>query len=165
MKIIVLLALTVIITTTCHAQYSRHIVQLTDKGNNSYSLDNPSSFLSQRAIDRRTRYNISIDSLDLPVTQMYVDSISRIPGVKVLSKSKWLNQVLIQSTDAAALAKIQSFPFVKFVKGIGFRTAGIASPVREKFNERIEPVNFANTTAQRTAGDVYNYGNNYRIKG
>ncbi|HZI54538.1 MAG TPA: hypothetical protein VFD56_12570, partial [Chitinophagaceae bacterium] len=49
------------------AQLSRYIVQLKHKGATVYSLANPSPYLSQRAIDRRARYNISVDSTDLPV--------------------------------------------------------------------------------------------------
>ena len=96
-----------------HAQFTRYIVRLTDKGSNPYSLSNPSQYLGARAIARRARYNIPIDSADLPVTPRYLDSIRLSGNVTILNVSKWLNQVCIKTTDAAALAKINGFSFVK----------------------------------------------------
>jgi hypothetical protein len=50
-------------------------IQLKDKEGSLYSLDNPAEFLSQRAIDRRLRYQIPIVENDLPVSQVYLDSL------------------------------------------------------------------------------------------
>jgi hypothetical protein len=106
-----------------NAQYPKLIIQFKDKSSNTYSLSNPSEFLSQRAIERRIRYNIPIDSTDLPVTEKFVDSIRLAGSVRVLSASKWLNQVLIETADQNAIRKITSLPFVKSAKGIGYRAA------------------------------------------
>lgn len=92
-------------------QFSRYIIRFKDKGTNPYSLANPSQYLTARSIQRRTRYGIAIDSTDLPITPRYIDSIRLAGAVTILNTSKWLNQVAIQTTDAAALAKISSFPF------------------------------------------------------
>jgi hypothetical protein len=102
-----------------YAQYTRYIIKFKDKQNNPYSISNPSQFLSQRAIDRRTRYNISIDSTDLPVTPRYIDSLRLAGTVTILNVSKWLNQVAIKTSDAAALTKINSFPFVVSTAPVG----------------------------------------------
>ena len=91
------------------AQFSRYIIQLKDKGTSPFSFANPSQYLTQRALDRRLRYNIAIDSSDLPVTPRYIDSIRLSGNVTILNSSKWLNQVAIKTSDAAALAKINSF--------------------------------------------------------
>ena len=98
---------------TTSAQYSRHLIQLKDKQASAVKIKDPTSFLSRKAIDRRIRYKIDIDSTDLPVVTAYIDSIRNAGTVKVLSYSKWLNQVLIQTTDATALNKISGFSFVK----------------------------------------------------
>ena len=42
-------------------------VQLTDKQSTTYSLDKPEEFLSERAVQRRVRQGIAVDSTDLPV--------------------------------------------------------------------------------------------------
>src|SRR5687768_4959813 len=94
-------------------QPTRYLVKFKNKAGNPFSLTNPSAYLSQRSIDRRTRYSIDLDSTDLPVTPQYIDSIKSVPNVTVLNVSKWLNQVSIQTTDAAnALSAINSFSFV-----------------------------------------------------
>src|SRR6476620_4215629 len=111
----------ILLTLFSEAQNSRYIIQFRNKGSNPYSLANPSAYLSQRAIDRRTKYSIQIDSTDLPVTPRYIDSVRLAGAVTILNASKWLNSVSIQTTDATALAKINSFPFVKSSKAVGAR--------------------------------------------
>lgn len=111
-KYLLLLFLSMFFFLNNYAQFSRYIIKLKDKGTNPFSISNPSQYLSQRAIDRRTKYNIAIDSTDLPVSPNYIDSIRLSGSVTVLNSSKWLNQVAIKTTDTAALAKINSFPFV-----------------------------------------------------
>jgi len=138
------------------AQFSRHIVQFKNKANTPFSFTSPTQFLSQRAIDRRTRYGIAIDSTDLPVTPRYLDSLRAAGAVTVLNVSRWLNQVSIQTTDAAALQKINSFPFVEAVRPIAARIGG-GSGRRSTGSEEILKENAVfNTTA-----DHFNYGASY----
>lgn len=158
-KIIVVLSTTIWITKAT-SQYPKLIIQLKDKGNSTFSLNNASQFLSPRAIQRRTRYNIPIDSADLPVTQRYIDSIRLAGNVTVLSTSKWLNQVLIQSTDQNAINKIRSFTFVRLVQSIGLRTNN--NTIVERFKEEVKPLERSiQTSPQRTGADYFNYGNSY----
>src|SRR5882757_6816701 len=95
-----------------YAQFSRYIIRFKHKGTNPFSLSNPSQYLTARAISRRTQYGIALDSTDLPITPRFIDSIRLAGAVTILNTSKWLNQVAIQTTDANALIKINSFPFV-----------------------------------------------------
>ena len=80
-------------TVVCEAQYTRHIIELKDKKGTTFSLSNPSAYLSAKAIARRTKQKLSIDSTDLPVSAAYLDSIRAVPNVTILNVSKWLNQV------------------------------------------------------------------------
>src|ERR1700745_1236101 len=80
------------------AQFSRYIIKLKDKNGTSYSLSNPISYLSQRAIDRRAHFSISIDSTDLPVNSSYITQIKNVPNVTILNISRWLNAVTIQTS-------------------------------------------------------------------
>ena len=98
-----------------HAQtsLSRYVIQLTDKKGSPYTLADPEAYLSAAAVQRRARRNIPIDPSDLPVSPVYLDSIGGVPNVELLNRSKWLNQVLIRTTDSAALARILGFPFVR----------------------------------------------------
>ena len=82
-KIVLLLFIALFIAKAdSYAQFSRYIVRLKDKGTNPFSISNPIQYLTQRSIDRRTRYNIAIDSTDLPVTPRYIDSI-RLAGAVI----------------------------------------------------------------------------------
>ncbi|GAB4091207.1 S8 family serine peptidase [Flaviaesturariibacter terrae] len=156
MKSKLLLALALIATTASQAQTTRYLVRLRNKGANSFTLAAPGAYLSQRAVDRRTRYGIAVDSTDLPVTQRYIDSIASVPNVTILNRSKWLNAVSIQTTDAAALTRIQAFPFVSSVSGISFRLAGIRSAGNNKFTQ--PPGTAAPMRVEQTEADTYNYG-------
>lgn len=137
------------------AQFSRHIIELTDKKGTIHALSNPQTFLSSEAIARRKQFNITIDSTDLPVSKAYLDSIAKAGKVEILNSSKWLNQVLIKTTDQAALNKISQFPFVKKTSPIANRPSTINE---EKFIETVTETNASQTIAS-TKATTLNYGN------
>ena len=97
----------------CKSQYSRFLIELSDKKGSPYKLSSPEFFLSTETILRRKSFNIASDSTDLPINQSYLDSIKNSGKVEILSVSKWLNMVLVKTTDPTALNKIRQFPFVK----------------------------------------------------
>lgn len=146
--------------TDGHAQFTRYIVKLKDKGTNPYSISNPIQYLTQRSIDRRTRYGIAIDSTDLPITPRYIDSIRMAGAVTILNTSKWLNQVAIRTTDAAALAKINSFPFVLSTGPIASIVQTNDVPVNKKLDADFTDLPGAPAPSIITA-DYYNYGQSY----
>ncbi len=142
------------------AQFSKYIIRLKDKGTNPFAISNPIQYLTQRSIDRRTRYSIAIDSTDLPITPRYIDSIRMAGAVTILNTSKWLNQVLIQTTDAAALAKINGFPFVLSSGPMApFNRAG-DKPVNKKLDVKVTEAPNTNPSNVVLA-DHYNYGASY----
>lgn len=162
-KIFTLIAL-LWIGIVAQAQYSRYLVRFTDKKGTAHTLAAPATYLSPKAIERRTRQHITIDSTDLPVSAAYLDSLRKIPNVTVLNTSKWLNQALIRTTDANALVKINSYPFVKAAAPIGLRTqANDHADLVNKFTETVTPLEPAasNQTARVTDADALNYGSNY----
>ena len=143
------------------AQFSKYVIRFKDKAGTPFTLNNPSQYLSARAIQRRTRQNISVDSTDLPITPRYIDSISLAGNVTILNKSKWLNQVCIQTTDAAALAKINSFSFVISANPVR-RTEQIEiseKKTKNKFNEDVSQT--AVTQSLQNTTDYYNYGSSF----
>lgn len=90
-------------------------VAFTNKNQTTFSLNDPEKYLSERAIQRRIRQHIAIDSLDLPVNQVYIQQITDL-GVQVVHASKWLNGITVKSAiDSFALKALQ-FPFVKEVQ-------------------------------------------------
>jgi serine protease AprX len=143
--------------TEASSQFTKRVVFFTDKNGTPYSLNNPTAFITQRAADRRARYNLAIDSTDLPVISRYIDSIRLAGAVTILGRSKWLNAVMIQTNDANAIAKINSFPFVKKTDSIALK-ANNSLPFVDKFAPLPStPTTTTNRTEQTTA-DTFNYG-------
>lgn len=146
-------------TTVGNAQYSRYIIRFINKNGTPYTLSNPAAYLSAKAIERRTKQKIPLDSTDLPVSPAYLESVRSIPGVTVLNKSNWLNQICIRTTDPAALAKINSLPFVN-------TAFPIAARVYTESSNRIKAEPFTasplrmNSTNSALEND-YNYGNTF----
>lgn len=109
--------------TAAHAQVIseyKYWVGFTDKKNSPYSVERPKEFLSYKALDRRTKYHIEIDSTDIPVNSSYIDKIAGLEGVAVRNRSKWLNGVTIHLQDTAVIDEIKKMPFVKEVKLVGY---------------------------------------------
>jgi serine protease AprX len=162
---LVLLLCGMFFSFTASSQYSRYIIRLKDKNGTAYTINNPSAYLSAKAIARRTRYKISIDSADLPVRAAYLDSIKAVPNVIILNVSKWLNQVCIKTTDAAALVKINSFSFVKSSNPVAVRMIQplpVKSDKWEAFNQVpvALPFRVNDITGIQGIQDFYNYGSN-----
>jgi hypothetical protein len=53
-----------------------------------------------------------IDSTDLPIDRAYIDSIRKVGGVQIISRSKWLNELLVETSDPHAINRINALPFV-----------------------------------------------------
>jgi len=111
---ILFIAAVMAISTTLFAQQPKHVVFLKNKDNNPYSLDNPLAFLTQRALDRRSKAGIPLDLKDLPVTPSYISQIASA-GAAVVYPLKWFNAVVISTGNPQVLATIQSFPFVDHI--------------------------------------------------
>jgi serine protease AprX len=95
-----------------YAQEYKYLIHFKDKNNNGFSLTDPGAFLSNKSIQRRTKQNIKIDSTDLPVTASYIDSLSMLPTLKILNKSRWFNQVLISLSDTSVLQQVFQYSFI-----------------------------------------------------
>ncbi len=136
----------------------KYWIQFTDKGNNPYSLSNPSAYLSADAIQRRTNFNIALDSADLPVTPSYITAVAQT-GVTVRAVSKWLNGVVIITSDTAALNQINQLPFVQAVNTVGLRTSTTTSDkFADETFEELQPETDRNATVHTT---MLNYGQSY----
>lgn len=91
---------------------SKYKIEFLNKNNNSYSISIPEEFLSTKAIERRNKYGIEINSIDLPIPPTYIDSI-KSTGVTIISQSKWLNTIIISNYNSSSLEQIYNFSFVK----------------------------------------------------
>jgi hypothetical protein len=102
----ILLAAILISSCSLFAQAPmKYWVQFSDKGNNTFTIGNPSAYLSPRALQRRANMGIAIDSTDLPCTPMYVAGVAGT-GATVHAQSKWLNGVVIVTSDTNDINQI-----------------------------------------------------------
>ncbi|PKP33932.1 MAG: peptidase S8 [Bacteroidetes bacterium HGW-Bacteroidetes-17] len=92
-----------------------YFVKFTDKSQTAYSINNPSQFLSLKALNRRLKNKIPITSQDLPVDQSYIDLVSDA-GAKFMFITKWMNGIGISSVDPEELETIGNLPFVESVE-------------------------------------------------
>lgn len=99
-----------VIVASVSAQ-DKYFVKFTDKENSIYSIENPSEFLSERAITRRSKQGISITPEDLPVNLNYIQQVQST-GASVNYSLKWFNGVVVTITSSNQLSTIQSLPFV-----------------------------------------------------
>jgi len=91
----------------------KYFIAFTDKNNSPYSINQPSEYLSQRAIDRRDRQGIEIDMKDLPCNPDYLQGVKDI-GVELLNPTKWLNGVTVETDDPDKINQISNLPYVKY---------------------------------------------------
>lgn len=85
-------------------------VYFKDKKDIQQYLDTPLLMLSQRALDRRTRQHIEIDTTDVPIHRPYVEEVKAI-SEKYIAHSKWFNTVHVRVT-AEQKERIRELPFV-----------------------------------------------------
>ncbi len=114
-RALLLIACTFLLSAFAQGQ-NRYFVYLTDKGasSNNFSLANPGQYLSERALARRTKESIAIDSTDIPVNEMYLQEIANT-NAEVFFASKWLNGVLIQANDFI-IGQVEQLPFVDSIR-------------------------------------------------
>jgi len=168
-KIATLVILLIATTGLVQAQFTRYIIQLTDKKGTPYTISAPSAYLSAKAIARRTKQQRAIDSTDLPVNPAYLQSIRNVPNVTVLNNSKWLNQVLVKidisqpGNLANALAAINALSFVKRSDSIAPRintgSDNVSNTLADATN--LAPVSVNQVAQQTGIAAAFDYGSMY----
>ncbi|WP_158849523.1 S8 family peptidase [Algibacter sp. L1A34] len=131
-------------------------VYLVDKENESVYLADPILMLSQKAIDRKERHGVSIDSRDIPVNETYISALKSANGITILAKSKWFNTVHIrgEKTDIENLFLNQNSlldPEKRFIDKIVFADRSEAALERSANNKT--------KTKLETTLTTFDYGN------
>ena len=94
----------------------RYAVFFKYKPQQEFSLANPSQFLTSKALQRRDREKLALDSLDLPVAASYLQGI-RPAIVELLYSSKWLNAAVVVA-DTTGKKWMEALPYVEKVNWI-----------------------------------------------
>lgn len=104
------LLLLTLVSASATAQVNRYMVFFSDKAGTPHAVSSPSTFLSPRALERRTKAGAAVTNADLPVTPGYVTQV-RATGAKAFFTSRWMNGVLVEATSTQITA-IEALPFV-----------------------------------------------------
>jgi len=104
------LMLVILVSAAARAQTNRYMVFFADKSGTPHSVGVPSTFLSDKAVQRRTKAQAAIVDEDLPVVPGYVTQV-RATGAKAFFTTRWMNGVLVEATPSQ-LASIEALPFV-----------------------------------------------------
>ena len=137
----------------------RYLVLLKDKAGSPFPIQNPSAYLSERAIARRTKQGIAVTSRDLPVNPAYVTGI-RGTGAQVIYTSRWFNAALVEAS-AAQLDAIKKLPYYSGIE-LNLPVANLSGPTsgvqrvtapKEKL-AATEELDYGNMNAQLALMDV-----------
>ena len=115
-NLIVTAGLALLTSTAVNAQYQvypgKYAVKFTDKNFSNYLVSKPDEFLSQKALERRKKFSIDVNTQDLPVSQLYVDSLKKM-GFEIHGVSKWLNCAIV-ICDSAKITELKNISFVDY---------------------------------------------------
>ena len=111
----------------------KYRIILTDKVGTEYSLSRPQDFLSQRALERRQRQQLPVDSTDLPVSRSYMEALKEV-GMNIVVTSKWNNTVVLEVSDTTLMDKVKEMSFVTGVKKVWTQPDSI--PPRNKSRKK-----------------------------
>lgn len=145
--LLVLLAAT---ASSLYAQQTQFGYRLSfaNKAATNFTLQQPLDYLSPRSIARRQKFGIAVDSADLPVCAVYIDSVIGISNGVLHCTSKWLNTCVVLLTDTASLQQLRQLDFVSEVKPVGYFAGGLHN----------RPLNESDTAGRPTDFDQNYYG-------
>ncbi|SFT06989.1 Por secretion system C-terminal sorting domain-containing protein [Zhouia amylolytica] len=109
MKWILLFFLIIVSKAYSFQEHAR--VYFKDKPNASALLENPSTILSARSIERKKAHNVLIDHKDVPVHDDYIAAVANREGITVLAKSKWFNCIHVTGS-VTAIKNLNGMSFV-----------------------------------------------------
>lgn len=127
-------------------------ITLVNKAGTPFSLDKPQEYLSLKAIERRKRQHIEVDSTDLPISPNYVRRIAR-EGAEPLGCSKWCNTLVVSITKEKVAERIAALPFVREVKRVWTEPQVAADP-----SERVALSDTLFTATTESRADELSFG-------
>jgi hypothetical protein len=126
-------------------------VYLKDKQDVENSVANPTEILTQKAIDRKNRHNIVIDSSDVPVNETYISQLKEATGITVMAKSKWFNAVHVRGSEADINNLLTSFLFVDHIE-FADKSLNVSKKIQQKqqskFKETLTTFNYGSAANQ-----------------
>ncbi len=124
------------------------------------SLNDSASFLSPRSLARREAQGIRIDSTDLPVNRVYIDSILHLTGGKLHEISRWLNFCVVLLSDSSQIHQLDGKAFVTGYRLVANYTTYLHRSDNTKTNNTSTSIS-ALDGSRATALDATYYGNTW----
>ena len=121
-----------LISCLSYAQEEHAWVYFKDKANVQEALNNPSTILSNKAIQRKSLRGTTIDERDVPVNESYISIVKSQPAISVKSKSKWMNCIHV----IGPRENISDLLNLQFVSNIEFASDELNSRVSEENKNR-----------------------------
>jgi hypothetical protein len=124
---------------------------LKDKQGSPYSLEHPGRWLSHKAVERRKRQGIILDSTDLPVSAKYLRQIENSLSQRqqrekrskaewvIVGTSRWNNTVLIRSNDTTLLQHLATLDCITQSQCVWTSPDSIDRYVKHTYHETFNP--------------------------
>ena len=158
MKKTILIILTLFFITTLFSQEAglvKYILHFKDKGAVKAGSLNPSDYFTYKAVERRLKQRISFDQSDIPVSDQYINAISKT-GATILTRSRWFNTVVIEA-NVDMIKEISALPFVSEIQPLIKNDKNLSSSTEPVFkNETVSP--WMPEITKNATSDLYNYG-------
>jgi hypothetical protein len=133
--------------TSLVAQELHALVYFKDKADVVSYLDNPSTMLSQRSMDRKARHNIPIDERDVPVNQDYINRLKTQTGIDYRTQSKWFNSAHVVGTYEN-LEALRNLDFVSQLVYADLSKSAVSSREKKFTEDILLPANYGNAANQ-----------------
>lgn len=145
--------------TGAEAGFRKHLIYFQDKDNSPYSLANPQSFLSERALNRRQKQQIALTRHDLPVNPAYVSGL-KSAGAQVWYTSRWFNAAVVYC-DSTVLGQVLKLNFVKNGQTLNRRNAHTVTIHQrgENIPKKLNRNNLRLAADRKSYGLAYNQAN------
>ena len=120
---------------------------LKDKQGTPYSIDHPSRWLSHKALERRKRQGLSVDSTDLPVSSRYLKAFEKVSNESsksgkrkstewaIIGTSRWNNTILVRTNDTTLLNQLATLEFVSKAEQVWESPDSISRYIKTKAHE------------------------------
>ncbi len=156
----IILCLILFFSLSSIAQERYYFIQFKDKDTSKYKLSNPINYISNKSIERRKKYGISITLQDVPININYVNKICSL-GFVWHGVSKWLNGIsIIANKDS--INKLSNLLFIKNIKEIGrvfYENTDNKKAEEFDLNER---VNMLESKFDKNIYDTNYYGKSFK---
>ena len=122
---------------------------LKDKQGSPYSIEHPSHWLSRKAIERRKRQGLPLDSTDLPVSSKYLKLFEKTSGdiikanksseFTIIGTSRWNNTILVRSNDTTLFRRLAALDCVRKAEKVWISPDSISRMIQTKAHNTFNP--------------------------